>query len=119
MHVHEAPGDVHGPAVVAEVAADLAGHGRDGIREEGDSPRGVEAFDGVHQPDGRDLFQVRHWFAAVAELPCDPSCDSPVAAHELVAKHRTARIIGRQTGEFRELRRVVTAALGGIHTPTR
>ena len=50
--------DVHGPAVVAEVALELAEHGRHRVGGERGLARGVEAVDRLDQPEGRDLHEV-------------------------------------------------------------
>ena len=46
------------PCVVAEVALDLAGHGRHGVGAEGDPALGLVAVDRLHQPDGGDLDEI-------------------------------------------------------------
>ena len=50
--------DVDGPAVVAEVALELAEHGRHRVGGERGLARGVEAVDRLDQPERRDLHEV-------------------------------------------------------------
>ena len=50
--------DVHGPAVVAEVALELAEHGRHRVGRERGLARGIEAIDRLDQAERRDLDEV-------------------------------------------------------------
>ena len=55
------------PALVAEVALDLADDRRGGVRRELDAALGVEPVDGLEQADRADLDQVLERLATVAE----------------------------------------------------
>src|SRR5215218_5014916 len=65
----EPPGHPHRPALVAEVALELADDGRGGVGRELHLPLQVEAVDGLQQPDGAHLDQVLQRLPAVAEAP--------------------------------------------------
>ena len=68
----QAARDLDAPALVAEVAADLAHDGRRGVAGELAAARRVVAVDGVDQADHGDLGQVVDRLAAVAEAPGQP-----------------------------------------------
>jgi hypothetical protein len=70
-------GDAHGPAVVSEVALELAGDGRHSEGGERASAAGVVALDGVQKPDRGDLGEVLAVTAAVR-----------VAAREMVRQRQ-------------------------------
>ena len=67
MEILEAAGDVHRPGRVAEVSAQLAGHGRSGERGEWHAELGVEALDRFEDPESSDLDEVVDRLAATAE----------------------------------------------------
>ena len=67
MEIFEAARHVHGPGRVAEVSAELAGHGRSGERGERHAELGVEALDRFEDPESRDLDEVVHRLATTAE----------------------------------------------------
>src|SRR5690606_23121276 len=79
-------GHPDGPGAVAEVAFDLAGHGDDGVAPEGVAEGGVEAVDGLHEPDVRGLEEVFQRLAAVAVAPGDLHGERPVQLHDALAE---------------------------------
>ena len=63
--------DAHRPPGVAEVAAHFAHDGRHGEGHEVEAAGDVEAVDGVHQTQPRDLHQVVVGFTATVEAAGD------------------------------------------------
>ena len=103
------------PALVAEVALDLADDRRGGVRRELDAAVGVEAVDGLDQPDGADLDEVLERLAAVAEAARAVLDQRQVQAHQAVAGRRPLRVGG--VGVARTTNRSALAcfiALGGV-----
>jgi hypothetical protein len=79
----------HGPRLVAEVALDLAEHRGHRERRERDAAVGVEAVDGLQQPEGGDLHDVleRLGLAPVAQR------DLPREAHEALDELLTSTLV--------------------------
>jgi hypothetical protein len=113
------------PAVVAEVAAHLAGHRRERVAGERRAMIGVEPVDGLQEPDARDLEEVVEAVAAVGVATRDEAGEAQVAADELLAQLRVAcageaaqqRRIVVDGGGLRGVRHVRTS--GGTAGPTR
>ena len=79
------------PALVAEVALDLADDRRGGVRRELDAAVGVEAVDRLDQPDRADLDEVLERLAAVAEAAGAVLDQRQVQVHQRVAGGVPAR----------------------------
>ena len=87
-HLLQVARDAHRPALVAEVALELAEDRRDGERRERRLALGVEAIDRLEQPERRDLDQVVELLAAALVAPCELACERQEALHELLARGR-------------------------------
>ena len=97
VEVLGAPRDVHRPGRVAEVAAELTGHGRTGERPERHPAVGVEALDGLEHADPRDLDEVVDRLAATAESHRLPAGEVEVVLDESVPDRRvTGAAIGAE-----------------------
>ena len=81
----QAPRHAHGPALVAEVALDLAHDGRRGERRELEPTRQVEPVDGLDEADRAHLHEVVEGLAPVLELGGQEAHEVEVAHDELLA----------------------------------
>src|SRR5205085_7436196 len=79
-----------GPALVAEVALDLADHIRGGVRGQADFSLEVVAVDGLEQPDRAYLLDVFERLAATRVAAGKRAHERQVALHELLARARVA-----------------------------
>ena len=79
------------PALVAEVALDLADDRRGGVRRELDAALGLEPVDRLDQPDRADLDQVLEGLAAVAEAAGAVLDQREVEVDQVVAGGGAAR----------------------------
>jgi hypothetical protein len=77
---------VHGPAVVAEVALELAEHRRHGVRREGGLARRVESVDRLDEPERRDLDQVVERLVRAPVAARHPPGERQQPRHELLAR---------------------------------
>ena len=77
--------DVHGPAVVAEVALELAEHRRHGVGGERGLARGVEAVDRLDQPERGDLDEVVERLVGAPVAPRHPPGQREQALDQLLA----------------------------------
>ena len=88
----QAARDPDGPALVAEVALDLADDRRGRVRRELDAAVGLEAVDGLDQADGAHLHEVLVRLAAVAEAPGAVLDQRQVQVHQVVAGGGAGRV---------------------------
>jgi hypothetical protein len=121
----EPAGDPHRPALVAEVALELADDGRRGIGRELDLALQVEAVDGLQQPDGAHLDQVLQRLAAVAEPPRQVLDQGQVQPDQLLAQGRVAgldeapeQVLGEPAVHGAVMERGGAVA-GGVRVPLR
>ena len=77
---------VHGPAVVAEVALELAEHRRHRVGGERRLARGVEAVDRLDQPERRDLDQIVERLVGAPVAARHPAREREQARDELLAR---------------------------------
>ena len=103
------------PALVAEVALDLADDRRRRVRRELDAARRLEAVDGLDQPDRADLDQVLERLAAVAEASRAVLDQRQVQVHQRVAERICARLVGGRVAQQAEQLRAAARGpdLGG------
>ena len=78
--------DVDRPAVVAEVALELAEHRRHGVGGERRLARGVEAIDRLDQPERRDLHEVVERLVRAPVAARHPSRQRQQALHQLLPR---------------------------------
>src|SRR5436190_6480024 len=91
--------DAHRPALVAEVALDLADDVRRRVRGQLDAAVDVEAVDRLDQPDRPDLDEVVELFAPVRVAPGERPDERHVLLDQLVAGCEIAvRVIAPQKG---------------------
>ena len=81
---------VHRPRAVAEVALELAEHGRRRVGAEAHLARDVEALDRLHDPDARDLHEVVERLAAADVAAGQRACKRHHLLGELVARREVA-----------------------------
>ena len=86
----DVPGDVHGPAAVAEVALQLAEDGGDGEGREGGPALRVEPVDRLDQGHARHLHQVVERLGTPRVAGGEPARQRHEALHQLLAYHRRA-----------------------------
>ena len=79
--------------LVAEVALDLAEHGRRRVGREAHLAREVEALDGLHDPDAGDLHEVVERLAAAGVAAGERACEGQHLLGELVAGALVARLV--------------------------
>jgi hypothetical protein len=77
---------VHRPAVVAEVALELAEHRRHRVGGERGLPRRVEAVDRLDQPERGDLHEVVEWLVGAPVAPRHAAGERQEARDELLAR---------------------------------
>src|SRR5215212_5314907 len=77
---------VHGPAVVAEVALELAQHRRHRVRGERRLARRVEAVDRLDEAEGRHLHEVVERLVGAAVAPGHPAGEREKALDEPLAR---------------------------------
>ena len=77
---------MHGPAVVAEVALELAEHRRHRVGGERGLARGIEAVDRLDQAEGRDLHQVVQRLVGAPVTAGHPAREREQPFHEFLAR---------------------------------
>src|SRR5207249_604726 len=87
------PGDAHGPALVAEMALQLADDRWRGVGGELESPLRVEAVDGFQEPDRRHLDEVVEGLAPVGEAPGEVLGQPEMGGDELVPQAGVSRAV--------------------------
>jgi hypothetical protein len=102
---------------VAVVALDLAADRGDGEGQEVHTPAGVEAVDGVDQPERGDLLEVLGVLPAVAVLAGDVAGDRQVTGDQLAAQGLPPGVVGGQPVALAEQRGEVLVAVGGSRVP--
>src|SRR5690606_37416951 len=83
-------GHVDGPGGVAEVAAQLTGHGGHGEGRKGGAVVGVVALDRLEQAEHRDLHEVVERLALVLEAARAMEREPSVIADDLIAQRAVA-----------------------------
>jgi hypothetical protein len=81
-----APRDVDEPPGVAEVPLQLAQDGRRGVRRELEATLGIEAVDGLDEPDRADLDEVVHGLVAAGEPTREVDDQRHVLLDETIAQ---------------------------------
>jgi hypothetical protein len=105
--LEQIPGRADVPAAVAEVAAQLAVHGRHRERAERRAVVGVEAVDRLEQPERRDLLEVLERLRAAGELRGREARERQVALDQPLAQRWIAgaveplqqRLVGSPCGD--------------------
>ena len=111
VQVLKGPRHLDRPALVAEVALDLAQDGRGGIRGELHPSAEIEAIDGLDEPDGADLDEVLHRLAARSEATGQALDQRKVAGDELFAREDVTIVpYAKQELPFREIRQSLPVA---------
>src|SRR4051794_32976129 len=82
-----------GPALVAEVALDLAYHVRRGVRGQRYLALELEAVDRLDQPDGADLLDVLHGLATTRIAPGQRAHQRQVALDEGLPRAGVAGLV--------------------------
>ena len=95
LHVQllEAPRDAYRPALVAEVALDLADDVRGRVGRQLDAAVEVEAVDRLDQPDTADLDEIVELLAAVAVAPGQRADEREVLLDQLLARTQVALLV--------------------------
>src|SRR6202042_1984133 len=99
LQLLQAPRHADGPALVPEMALDLADNGRRRIRGEFHAALQVEPVDGLDQPDRRDLGQVIEPLAAVAEPAGQVPDPREGPLHQPAADAQPVGVVHRQGRE--------------------
>jgi hypothetical protein len=86
----QAAGHAHRPRAVAQVAPDLAHHGRHGVAGERDVAAEVEAIDRLEEPEAGDLEEIVDRLAGVLVAARQGAREGQEALHEHVAVDRVA-----------------------------
>ena len=89
----EAARNAHGPALVAEVALDLADDVRRRVRRQLDAAVDVEAVDRLDQADTADLDEVVELLAAVRVAPRERADEREVLLDQLLARGEVALLV--------------------------
>jgi hypothetical protein len=110
---------VHRPAVVAEVALELAEHRRHRVRREGGLATGVEAVDRLDQAQGRHLHEVVERLVGAPVAPrhapgqrkqaLDERLAGGLVAVAVVADQQPAVLLGARGAVLRRARGAVAA----------
>ena len=104
-----------GPALVAEIALDLADDRRRRVRRELDAALEIEAVDRLEQADRSDLDQIVERLAAVGELDREIAHEIEVRDDEFVAQPLVSSSVCpaplRDRDEPQELRKKLTRPL--------
>ena len=95
LHVEllEAARDAHGPALVAEVALDLADDVRGRVGGQLDAAVDVEAVDRLDQADAADLDEIVELLAAVGVAPRQRADEREVLLDQLLARGEVAVLV--------------------------
>src|SRR5215510_7692643 len=101
------PLDMHLPALIPEVALDLAADAWQGVTRKAGAGRGIVVVDGLDQSDVPDLQQVLVRFRAVLEAPNTGPDKRPVPVNEHFAGRFPDRVFARKGPDEVEQVRVV------------
>ncbi|GAA4966338.1 hypothetical protein GCM10023238_37580 [Streptomyces heliomycini] len=107
---------VQRPHVVAEVALDLAGDGRHGVRLEGVAARRVVVVHGLDQTEGRHLVQILQGLTAAPETDGDALGHRQPGRDQRVAQHPALGPVG-QPGQAFEVPGRVGGVVVGVLLP--